>query len=205
MLEQRKAAFQIRNILQLMMQHTLVKCRSLTFAKRFVPLHHPSHATLRASASAPPLPMTSPLATRVICVQPQFTTRLMTSGALPVVMHMINRGGLLPPTDERQRAMAAILQVWDGDAQPPSPLPVALASAPMFDLHFISMQLRHVVPNATLTEMSERQIRGAFDGLLLKTRLLPIEPTLQDRISAVSLSLTMESAQGTLKGSPGEL
>lgn len=53
MLEQRKAAFLIRNILQLMMLHTLVKCRSLTFAKRYEPPHH--HATLRASASAPPL------------------------------------------------------------------------------------------------------------------------------------------------------
>jgi hypothetical protein len=53
LLEQRKAAFLIRNIPQLMMLHTLVKCRSLTFAKRYEPPHH--HATLRASASAPPL------------------------------------------------------------------------------------------------------------------------------------------------------
>lgn len=134
----------------------------------------------------------------------EFCARLLSSGSLPVLMHMINRGGLLPPTDERQRALAAILQVWDGDAQPPQPLPQALMSVPAFEMGFLSIQIRHVFPAADLSRLNERQLRGAFDGLILRTGLLPIAPGHQDRISAVSLSLMLESAQGDLVGAPGQ-
>ena len=133
----------------------------------------------------------------------EFSARMISSGSLPVLMHMINRGGLLPPTDERQRALAAILQVWDGDAQPPSPLPRQLLSAPTFEKGFLSIQIRHVFPSANLTHLTDHQLRGAFDGLLLRTGLLPIAPGHQDRISAVALSLMMDGAQGAVKGEQG--